>query len=168
MFSLSLLDNINTCLTHFQSAIQFALNLHQHHEVPLAQAYTQAVAQFRALRSEHYTATTFAAIEAEYLGAVFSRGEIAHAFEKEKKGLATFERQEELDEGAMAARKRWKVIAEKHGGSKEWTRGEEYVKLWKEGVRPTYAPALTQTLNLKTLTPEQMIQSPDFLHILQR
>ncbi|GLB35963.1 putative mitochondrial ribosomal protein S25 [Lyophyllum shimeji] len=149
-----------------EDAIRFALNLHEHHNQPLAEAYKTAVAQFRALRSEHYVATTFAVMEAEYLGAVFSRGEIAHAFEKEKRGLDTFERREELDEGAIAARKRWKAVVERTEGVKEWTKGEEYVRLWKEGVRPTYAPLLTRPLTQpEELTPEQIAMSPDFVGI---
>ncbi|KAF5384843.1 hypothetical protein D9615_001356 [Tricholomella constricta] len=147
-----------------EDAIRFTLNLHEHHDKPLAEAYTTAVAQFRALRSEHHIATKIAVMEAEYLGAVFSRGEIAHAFEKEKRGLVTFERREELDEGAIAARKRWKAVVERNEGVKEWTKGEEYVRLWKEGVRPTYAPVLTQPLNIEP-TPEEISQSADFVQI---
>ena len=108
----------------------------------------QAVAQFRSLRAEHHVATKFAAMEAEHLGAVFGRSEIAHAFEKEKRGLASFERQEELDEGALAARKRWKAIVERQEGSGIWTQGQEYVRLWREGVRPNYAPLLTKPVTV--------------------
>ncbi|TFK77289.1 hypothetical protein BDN72DRAFT_735217, partial [Pluteus cervinus] len=127
-----------------EDTIQFAVNLHQYHDVPLSDAYKKAVAQFRALRSEHHIATTFAVLEAETLGAVFSRGEIAHSHEKEKRQLASWERREEMDEGAIAARKRWKAIVERPEANKEWTRGQEYVRLWKEGVRPTYSAALTE------------------------
>ncbi|RDB29084.1 37S ribosomal protein S25, mitochondrial [Hypsizygus marmoreus] len=148
-----------------EDAIRFTLNLHEHFDIPLSQAYTQAVAQFRALRSEHHIATTFAVMEAEYLGGVFSRGEIAHAFEKEKKGLVTFERREELDEGAIAARKRWKAILDQQPGSSTWSKGEAYVRLWKEGVRPNYAPVLTQPVVEERLTAEQIAASADFVHL---
>lgn len=104
-------------------------------------------------------------MEAEHLGAVFSRGEIEHAFEKEKRGLVSFERREELDEGAIAARKRWKAIVEKHGASEQWTKGEEYVRLWKEGVRPSYAPVLTQPVVSEVPSPEDIAKSPDFMQI---
>ena len=98
------------------------------------------------------------------MGAVFGKGEIAQSFEKERKNLATFERREELDEGAMAARKRWKAIVENHHGSKEWTGGQEYVRLWKEGVRPNYAPMLTQPLPVAAeLIPEALADTPDFM-----
>ncbi|KAF8898942.1 mitochondrial ribosomal protein S25-domain-containing protein [Infundibulicybe gibba] len=145
-----------------EDAIRFTLNLHQYHGIPITQAYSRAIAQFRSLRSEHHIATTFAVLEAESLGAVFSRGEIAHAFEKEKKGLATWERREELDEGAMAARKRWKAIIDKQG-STEWSKGQEYVRLWKEGVRPTYSPALTEPVEATPLSAEQISKSIDFM-----
>jgi small subunit ribosomal protein S23 len=104
-------------------------------------------------------------MEAEHLGAVFGRGEIAHSFEKEKRGLASFERREELDEGAMAARKRWKAIVEKQHGSRQWTAGQEYVRLWKEGVRPNYAPMLTQPVTADR-TPEEIAQSADFMQAI--
>ena len=80
----------------------------------------------------------------------------------------TFERREELDEGAMAARKRWKAIVERQDGTKEWTKGEEYVRLWKEGVRPTYAPVLTEPLANTAPTREQIARSADFLHVLNK
>ncbi|KAJ7109968.1 mitochondrial ribosomal protein S25, partial [Mycena epipterygia] len=125
-----------------EDAIEFALNLHQQHQVPLSQAYARAVAQFRALRSEHHIATTFAVMEAEELGAVFVRGEIEHAFDKEKRAIATWEKLAELDEGQLAARKRWKAIAERHQGMSNWSRGVEYVKMWRAGIRINYSPAL--------------------------
>ncbi|KAG6854215.1 hypothetical protein C0991_009233 [Blastosporella zonata] len=145
-----------------EDTISFARNLHEKHEKPLSEAYETAVAQFRALRSEHQIATTFAAMEADYLGAIFSKGEIEHAFDKEKRGLATFERLEEFDEGAIAARKRWKAIVDRTEGVTEWTKGKEYAKLWKEGVRPTYAPQLT-----KPIEPERGA-SPDIMHLMPR
>lgn len=131
-------------LNVFPSAVQFALNLYQHHEFPLSEAYARAVAQFRSLRSERHVATTFAVMEAEELGAVFLPSEIEHSFEKEKRGLATWERQEEMDEGALTARKRWKAIVEKHNGIGQWTKGREYVRLWREGVKPNYSPVLAE------------------------
>ncbi|KAF9460147.1 mitochondrial ribosomal protein S25-domain-containing protein [Collybia nuda] len=149
-----------------EDAIRFTLNQYQFHSIPIAQAYSQAVAQFRSLRSEHHIATTFSTIEAEHLGAVFSRGEIEHAFEKEKKGLVSFERREELDEGAIAARKRWRAIVEKPGVSEQWTKGEEYVRLWKEGVRPSYAPVLTQPVISEVPTPEEIARTADFMQVV--
>lgn len=83
-------------------------------------------------------------MEAEYLGATFVRGEIEHAFEKEKRALATWEKLADLNEGELAARKRWKVIAERHEGMLGWSKGQEYVRLWKAGIKPNYSPALTK------------------------
>lgn len=103
-------------------------------------------------------------MEAEALGAVFSHGEIAHAFEKEKKGLATWARREELDEGAMAARKRWKAVVEKREGADQWTKGQEYVRLWKAGVRPTYSAAMTEPI-VPVVTAEQIAKSADYMQM---
>ncbi|KAF8215950.1 mitochondrial ribosomal protein S25-domain-containing protein [Mycena galopus ATCC 62051] len=129
-----------------EDAIQFTVNLHEHHNVPLSQAYAQAIAQFRALRSEHHIATTFAVLEARALGAVFVRGEIEHAFEKEKHALATWEKLDDIDEGSLAARKRWKMISERHVGESQWSKGVQYVKMWQAGNRVNYSPAMTSLI----------------------
>ncbi|KAJ7040365.1 mitochondrial ribosomal protein S25-domain-containing protein [Mycena alexandri] len=129
-----------------EDAIQFAVNLHQIHDIPLSQAYAQAIAQFRSLRSEHHISTTFAVMEAEDLGAVFVHGEIEHAFEKEKRALSTWEKLADVDEGSLAARKRWKMIAERHIGETDWSRGVQYVKMWQAGNRVNYSPALTRPI----------------------
>ena len=52
--------------------VQYVLNLHDSHQVPLATAYKSAVAQFRALRATHAVATRAAQVEAEALGGSFS------------------------------------------------------------------------------------------------
>jgi len=151
-----------------EDAIQFAVNLYQYHSHPLTEAYSKAVAQFRALRSEHHIATTFAVLEAENLGAVFSPGEIAHAHEKEKRQLATWARREELDEGDIVARKRWKAIVEKQGGGvEEWTKGKEYVRLWKEGVRPTYSAALTEPVVPQTPSAGEITKNVDYMQVVR-
>ena len=113
--------------------------------MPLAKAYAKAIAQFRSLRSEHHIATTVAVLEAEAYGSTFGLTEIELGFSKEMKKLESWERKEELDEGAIAARKRWRAIIDKDADS-GWTKGQEYVKLWKKGIRPTYAPALTEPI----------------------
>ncbi|KAF8633006.1 hypothetical protein AX15_001603 [Amanita polypyramis BW_CC] len=129
-----------------EDAIRFAVNLYEHQSLSLTEAYARAIAQFRSLRSEHFIATRFAVMEAQYLGAVFVPTEIQHGFNKEVRNLDTWERREEFDEGAIAARKRWKASVERQDGVNQWTRGQEYVRLWKEGVRPSYAPALTEPI----------------------
>ncbi|GAW04384.1 mitochondrial ribosomal protein S25-domain-containing protein [Lentinula edodes] len=141
-------------------AIQFTLNLHQHHNIPLSYAYARAIAQFRALRSERHIAMTMAIHEADNLGAVWQNSEIAHGFQKEIKSLASWERQSELDEGAMAARKRWRSIALEHTEDREWSKGQEYVRLWKEGITPRYAPALTEPVKPAVLEdPEKNVDT---------
>ncbi|KAF8973598.1 mitochondrial ribosomal protein S25-domain-containing protein [Flammula alnicola] len=104
-----------------EDAIQYALNLYQYHSVTLSEAYSRAVAQFRALRSEHHIATTFAAMEAEALGSTFGPSEI-----------------ERTMKCALAARKRWKAIIEK-------IMGETYVRLWQNGTKPNYMASLAPT-----------------------
>lgn len=132
------------------SAIQFVVNLHQHHNLSLSEAYLRAVAQFRALRSEHHIASRFAVNEAETFGAIFENTEIENMFEKEKKALESWKQEEEADEGAIVAKKRWKAIVERNIGESEWTKGEEYVRLWKENIKAEFAPALTQPVTQTT------------------
>jgi len=69
-----------------------------------------------------------------------------------------------LDDSARLARNRWRMVTSTPGSRgeeessgvgvgdvdsadrKAWSRGEEYVRLWKEGVRPDYSPALTESI----------------------
>jgi small subunit ribosomal protein S23 len=70
-----------------------------------------------------------------------------------------------MDEKAIASRKRWRAIIDKEG-VREWTRGQEYVRLWKEGIRPAYAPTLTDPVPL--ITPdgiEYEKREPDFTRL---
>jgi small subunit ribosomal protein S23 len=127
------------------STIRYAVSLHQHHDMPLAKAYATAVSQFRALRIEQEIAAKTGAMEAEAYGASFAPSEIEREFTREGAALASWTRQAgELDEGEIAARKKWRAIVERTTGAGPWTRGEEYTRLWRTGVRPDYAPALTQ------------------------
>jgi small subunit ribosomal protein S23 len=154
-------------LTSIYSAIRFTVNLYEHHNVSLTQAYAHAVAQFRSLRSEHQIATTFAALEAEAHGSAFGPSEISRGFVQETKSIPSWERRAELDEGAMAARKRWKAIVERKHSLGEWSKGQEYVRLWKEGVRPTYAPPLTEPMVTPAgLREKEVVESEaDFMDI---
>ena len=78
-------------------------------------------------------------------------------------------RSERLDDSARLARRRWRMIAlggTSGGGSSDssstgagaaaadgdahrnaWSRGEEYIRLWKGGMRPDYSPALTEPIS---------------------
>lgn len=158
----------NFKLTLRGSAVKYAVNLYQYHNIPLSEAYTRAVAQFRSLRSEHHIATTFAAQEASQLGATFAPTQTEHAFEKEKKSLETWERKAEMDSGALIARKRWKAIVDRKNGVNEWTSGQEYTRLWRDGVRPNYLAAtqpLQQIAAEDPSSPEAVAKSVDFLAI---
>ncbi|KIY51214.1 hypothetical protein FISHEDRAFT_37386 [Fistulina hepatica ATCC 64428] len=151
-----------------EDAVQYIVNLHKHHDTSLSDAYAAGVSQFRSLKAERETAKSVAVLEADALGAVWGKSEIEHSFEKELKGLATWERLAEFDQGVIASRKRWKMIADKHEGAQKWTHGEEYTRERKEGVRPGYAPApmralfteLQSSAGLVELAPPNEKQSP--------
>lgn len=153
--------------------MRFALNLHQAHGLALSDAYATSVAQFRTLRAVQHVATRFAAQAAVAHGARFGPSETTRGFEAESRVLEASElRRERLDDGARLARRRWRMIALGGGGGsgsgggdsgsgvgavagedadrKAWSRGEEYVRLWKEGVRPDYSPALTEPISPPT------------------
>jgi small subunit ribosomal protein S23 len=139
------------------------VNLYEYHEIPLSEAYSRAVAQFRSLRSEHHVANSVAALEAEAHNAVFGRGEIERGVEVEMLGLSTWDRREELDEGAIAARKRWKAILDRSSRRGGWSKGQEYVRLWKAGVRPTYLPALEEEPQAPVRRKSIMSEVSDFV-----
>lgn len=117
------------------SAVRFAANLHLYHEQPLSEAYAAAVKQFRALRFRHHVATSVAVEEAEVYGAEFDLLEIEKQYQKEEENLSSWDSQDQLDENTLRARKRWRSIIESPKGDNDWTKGQEYVRLWKERIR---------------------------------
>lgn len=144
--------------------MQFALNLHQAHGLTLSDAYATSVSQFRTLRAVQHVAARFAAQAATAHGARFGPSVTARGFEAENKVLKENDlRSERLDDSARLARRRWRMVALGSGSSESsegvtagedatvnrnaWSRGEEYVRLWKEGVRPDYSPALTEPIS---------------------
>ena len=129
------------------------MNLHEYHEVPLTKAYSAAVAQFRSLRSEHDVAKKFALLEVEHYGIAFGPSQVEITFAKEERAFESWRKNEELDAGENAAKKRWRAIVEREGPPGSWTKGQEYVRLWQEGIRPTYSPALATTV----ITPEGLV-----------
>ena len=137
-------DIVFSSRTHAHSAIRYAVNLHEHHGQSLNEAYASAVAQFRALRAEHDIASKIALREAEHNGIEFGPDEVERVWEMEEKHLDSWKRTAELSTATNVARKRWHAIVEETipRTTKHWTRGAEYTRLWKEGVRPTYSPAL--------------------------
>lgn len=148
--------------------MQFALNLHQAHGLTLSDAYATSIAQFRTLRAVQHVAARFAAQAASAYGASFGPSATARGFEVENRVLDANElRTERLDDSARLARNRWRMVTLGNRGDegssgvgvgvgdvgnvdsadrKAWSRGEEYVRLWKEGVRPDYSPALTESV----------------------
>ncbi len=133
-------------LLHVTSAIRFAVNLHEYHNVPITHAYLVAVAQFRALRSEHEVASRVALLEADYYGLQFGPSHTQRTFDEEQKVLQSWSKDKQADAMANTARKRWRMIPERVGEPGSWTRGEEYTRLWQEGVRPSYAPTVASTV----------------------
>lgn len=83
-------------------------------------------------------------MEAEAYGAQFGPTATEAGHQKEVQAVKAWDVDERYDPSAIAARRRWKMVVERDTPAAEWTGGEKYVKLWKEGVRPDYAPALTQ------------------------
>lgn len=105
-------------------------------------------------------------MEAEAYGAKFSSTHIEKNFAKEQKAIDAWTKKDEMDAGAIAARKRWRAIIERQGrvGS-EWTKGQQYVRLWQEGVRPTYAPSLTEPTVGSEPSVVEVAQNVDFMAI---
>lgn len=148
------------CFSHLltveRSCVQFALNLHLAHKMPLSKAYELAVAQFRTLRAEAQVAKSVSVREAQWYGAEFAPNSIDRGFDRETQKLQTWDHRAELDSGALAARKRWKMIIES-AESADWTRGQGYTRLWQEGVVPDYLPQYSS----KAIDPaERAVASP--------
>jgi small subunit ribosomal protein S23 len=101
----------------------------------LSEAYATAVAQYRSLRSEHRVATAVAVLEAEAMGAQFGPTEIERGFELEAAALKSWEGGEGRGATAAGAGKQWSAEAPSEFPG-TWTRGQEYVARWKEGVTP--------------------------------
>lgn len=147
--------------------MRFALNLHQAHGLALSDAYAASVAQFRTLRAVQHVATRFAAQQAAVAhGARFGPSATTRGFEAEDAVLEAAERRSErLDDSTRLARRRWRMVPLGTGGSSgggEWSRGEEYVRLWREGVRPDYSPALTEPID-PTQSKLDVAVSADFI-----
>ncbi|TFK79848.1 hypothetical protein K466DRAFT_559599 [Polyporus arcularius HHB13444] len=156
-----------------EDAIRYAVNLYEHHGMDLSSAYASAVAQFRSLRSELQTARAVALTEAEHLGMEFGPSQVEITFAKEEKAFNTFRESAAESQAAETERKRWKAVVEREGPPEQWTRGQEYTRLWKEGVRPVYAPVFVEP-EIKPeglASPEQEAQrvatSADYMNLIQ-
>ncbi|THH10165.1 hypothetical protein EW145_g1522 [Phellinidium pouzarii] len=143
-----------------EDAIRFAVNLYEHTDgMPLSDAYAAAVMQYRALRAEQQIATQIAAAEAAHYGMVFRPGAIERAFEREQEHLKSWEQKRYSEAQSMEARKRWRLRPERPVHSGTWTKGEEYVRLWREGVRPDYSPAIAEPA--EEIPEEILAQDPE-------
>jgi len=152
-----------------QSGVKFAVCLHVHHEKSISDAYETAVKQFRALRFRHHVATSVAADEAEAYGAQFDLLEIEKQYLQEEENLSSWDSRDLLDENTLRARKRWRSIIEGPRGENDWTRGKEYVRLWKAGIRPSavFGPTARRTPDMNTMpeVPPESTNSPDFMDL---
>ncbi|KAI0332032.1 hypothetical protein GY45DRAFT_1321589 [Cubamyces sp. BRFM 1775] len=150
-----------------EDAIRYAVNLYEHHQKPqseagehhiksLSEAYASAVAQFRSLRSEITIARQIALNEAEHYGIEFGPSQTEITSKKESKAFDTFRDAAAQSRDEETERKRWKAIVEREGRAAQWTKGQEYTRLWKQGVRPVYAPVLAEPqISPEGITPEQ-------------
>ena len=111
-----------------------------------------------------------AALEAEHHGVEFSPTETEQGFNKELKALETWRVDERYDPNAIAARKRWKAVVERSQPPIPWTAGQEYVRLWREGVRPNYSAALTGPISITPagLSSSESDSGPDFMQVLHK
>ncbi|OBZ79450.1 37S ribosomal protein S25, mitochondrial [Grifola frondosa] len=148
-----------------EDAIRYAVNLHEYHNLSVTHAYASAVAQFHSLRSEHQLAKNFALMESEHYGMQFGPTQVEIAFEKEEKAFETWRKKDKERDMAEVARKRWKAVVERDNSQNQYTKGQEYVRLWKEGIRPTYTTVLAEPeINPEGLT-QQIAESPDFMNV---
>jgi len=121
------------------------VNLHEHHAMPLSQAYHTAVIQFRALRSEFLISSAVAAREAEAYGAVFASTELDRGFRKEGEALETFT-PEAQGAAAYSGKLPWSSVWKMPGAPQAdegWTRGQAYTERLQQGIRPNYSPDFT-------------------------
>lgn len=117
------------------SVVKFTLNLHNECEVPLSEAYASAVAQYRALRSERTVATAVAVLEAEAMGVQFGPTEIERGFDLETKALQSWQSGTGGGMASSGGSKQWAAEAPNEF-LRPWTRGQDYVARWKDGVTP--------------------------------
>ncbi|RPD82319.1 hypothetical protein L226DRAFT_556191 [Lentinus tigrinus ALCF2SS1-7] len=157
-----------------EDAIRYAVNLYEHHGMDLSSAYASAVAQFRSLRSELLVARAVAQTEAEQLGMEFGPSQVEITFAKEEKAFHTLREDGAQSQAAETERKRWKAAVEREGPPEQWTRGQEYTRLWKEGVRPVYAPVFVEPeikpegLEQPEQDAQRVAASSDYMRIISR
>ncbi|KAH8119945.1 mitochondrial ribosomal protein S25-domain-containing protein [Phellopilus nigrolimitatus] len=152
-----------------EDAIRFAANLYEHTpNMPLSNAYVAAVTQYRALRSGQHIMAQVASAEAEHYGTVFKPGAIERGHAREEAHLESWAQKKYSDQESLEARKRWRMRVERTGNVGSWTKGEEYVRLWQEGVRPDYSPALSAPVEKLTISEHPEQQTADFMALRPR
>lgn len=103
-------------------------------------------------------AKRFALMEARHYGVEFGPSQVDINFQKEEKALNTFAQHHEQRLEESMARKRWRAIVQRASPPPSWTKGQDYTRLWQEGVRPNYSPLQPPPLVASPqldLTPEQ-------------
>ena len=74
--------------------------------------------------------------EAEYYGAKFGPGPIERGLQFEQENLQTWTKEAGEIQQAALSNKRWRTSVERPKEECIWSRGKEYVRLWKEGNKP--------------------------------
>jgi len=126
-----------------ESAIQFAVSLYEHHDLPLSIAYHQAAAQFRSLRAELAVASEFAINEAKFLGAEFAPNELERGVDLTNRALVTWSRTGSSGRRkAISIRNRFFPVWKGRTGVPDyWSRGVGYTKRWLRGMPPMFWPS---------------------------
>jgi len=125
------------------SAIQFALSLYEHHDIPLSIAYHKSAAQFRSLRGELAVASEFALMEAKFLGAEFAPNESQRGVTLTKRALMTWA---QTSVGGrrktISIRNRFFPVWKGRTGAPDyWSRGVGYTKRWTRAMPPMLWPS---------------------------
>jgi len=125
------------------SAIQFALSLYEHHDIPLSIAYHKAAAQFRSLRGELAVASEFALMEAKFLGAEFAPNESQRGVDLTKRALMTWAQASVSGRRkSISIRNRFFPVWKGRTGVPDyWSRGVGYTKRWTRAMPPMLWPS---------------------------
>lgn len=87
--------------------------------------------------------------EAEYYGVKFKPTLIERSFAQEDENLKSLDQKKYAEAQSNETKKRWRMRVDSPKQIKEvkYTKGEAYERLWKEGIRPDYSPALASSLS---------------------
>ena len=90
---------------------------------------------------------------------MFGPSAVQATFALEERNFESWKKTHETDMAESTARKRWHMIAKNVGMREAWSNGQDYVRLWQEGIRPTYSPALTEPDLLLAVTPDALVSA---------